>query len=354
MTSWGESHGPAVGVVVDGCPAGLELSRQEIQWELDRRRPGQSSVTTSRGEPDTVEILSGVFEEKTLGTPISMLIKNRDSDSSKYENIIDTPRPGHADYTWRKKFGHVDWRGGGRASARETAARVAAGAVARKVVSTQNVSVFAFTRSIGAIESKEEVDVSMKGVSDLVDSNPIRALDTEAAKTMEEEVLKAKREGDSIGGVIECVATGVPAGVGEPVFDKLDAVLAKAVMSIPAVKGVEVGGGFELSRMRGSLANDVFVVEGGEIKTQSNNAGGILGGISDGMPIIVRAAIKPTSSIMQDQKTVNLSKLETADIKVEGRHDPCIVPRAVPIVESMVCLTLADQMTIAGMIPRKK
>lgn len=353
MTSWGESHGPAVGCVVDGCPSNLPISRDDVQRELDRRKPGQSYITTQRGEPDTVEILSGVFEGKTLGTPISMVIRNQDADSSKYEKLKDTPRPGHADYTWRMKFGNVDWRGGGRASARETAARVAAGAVARKVVGITGASVFAFTRSIGKAESKEEIDPTLGGIHELIDSNHVRALDFEAAKAMEEEIRKAKREGDSVGGVIECVATGVPAGVGEPVFDKLSSELAKAVMSIPAVKGVEIGGGFALAKMRGSLANDIFVVKNGRIMTQTNKSGGILGGISDGMPIIVRAAIKPTSSIEREQKTVNLEKLKAADIKVTGRHDPCIVPRAVPIVEAMVCLTLADQMMLAGMIPRR-
>lgn len=353
VTSWGESHGPAVGCIVDGCPSNLPLSREDVQQQLDRRRPGQSDITTGRGEPDAVEILSGVFEEKTLGTPISMVIQNRDADSSKYEELRDTPRPGHADITWRMKYGHVDWRGGGRASARETVGRVAAGAVARKLIKVKGVEVFAFARSVGGAESSEEVDPTLKGIRDLIDSNPVRALDQEAAKAMEDEVLDAKREGDSVGGVIECIASGVPAGVGEPVFGKLDAELAKAVMSIPAIKGVEVGGGFSLAKMRGSRANDLFVVRDGEIKTQTNNAGGILGGISDSMPVVVRAAVKPTSSIEREQKTVNLSKLESEDIKVEGRHDPCIVPRAVPVVEAMVCLVLADQMMLAGLIPRK-
>ncbi|MFH1789105.1 MAG: chorismate synthase [Candidatus Altiarchaeota archaeon] len=353
VTTWGESHGKAVGCVVDGCPSNLELTLDDIQTELDRRRPGQSSVSTSRAEDDAVEILSGVFEGKTLGTPISMLVANRDADSSKYEAIRNTPRPGHADFTWREKFGHVDWRGGGRASARETVGRVAAGAVAKALLDKFGVSTVGFARSIAGITTDEEFDATLKGFGDLVDSNSVRCPDPAKAKEMEDAVLAAKAHGDSVGGIIESVSIGVPAGIGEPVFDKLDAELAKALMSIPAVKGVEVGGGFGLSSLRGSEANDAFVFEGGKIRLASNHCGGILGGISTGMPIIVRAAVKPTASVAAKQKTVNLETRKASEIRVTGRHDPCIVPRAVPVVEAMVNLVLADHMMRSGAIPRR-
>ena len=353
VTTWGESHGKEVGCVVDGCPSNLTLTLDDIQAELDRRRPGQSSVSTARSEEDAVEILSGVFEQKTLGTPISMIVANRDADPSKYEAIRNKPRPGHADYTWMAKFGHVDWRGGGRASARETVGRVAAGAVAKKLLKEFGVTTVGFARSIAGITSDEEFDTTLKGFSDLVESNPVRCPDPVKAREMEDAILAAQAQGDSVGGVVEAVSVGVPAGIGEPVFDKLDAQLAKALMSIPAVKGVEVGGGFALSSIRGSRANDAFTVEGGEIKLKSNNCGGILGGISAGAPIIVRAAVKPTASISGKQKTVDVVTKDAADIRIEGRHDPCIVPRAVPVVEAMVNLVIADHMMRAGFIPRK-
>jgi len=353
ITTWGESHGVAVGCVVDGCPSGLALTLGDIQRELDRRRPGQSDVTTTRDESDTVEILSGVFEEKTLGTPISMLVQNQDADSSKYDAIKDTPRPGHADLTFRQKFGHVDWRGGGRASARETVGRVAGGAVAKKLLETKKINVVAFTREIAGIRSEEEADLSVKGIRELIDSNPVRALDLTKAREMEDAIKEAANEGDSVGGVIEVHALGVPAGLGEPVYRRLDASLAGALTSIPAVKGVEVGGGFALSGMRGSEANDEFTLKGESVETSSNNCGGILGGISNGMPIVLRVAVKPTSSIRKPQKTVNLESKTPSEIKVEGRHDPCITPRAVPVVEAMVNLTLADHMIISGKIPHK-
>jgi chorismate synthase len=353
VTSWGESHGRAVGCIVDGCPANLEVTQDEIQAELDRRKPGQSSVTTQRSEEDCVEVLSGIFEGKTLGTPITMLVWNKDADSSKYLPLKDTPRPGHGDYTWRAKFGHVDWRGGGRGSARETVGRVAGGAVAKKLLKNFGVETVGFTRAIGGITTDEEFDISVKGLRDLIESNPVRCPDTAKAREMEEAILAAKADGDSVGGIIEVTSIGVPAGLGEPVFDKLDADLAKAVMSIPAVKGVEVGGGFKLSSLHGSQANDEFVVSKGRVALSSNNCGGILGGISTGAPIVVRAAVKPTSSIAKQQKTVNLETKKEAKIRITGRHDPCIVPRAVPIVEAMVNLVLADHGIRGGFIPRK-
>ena len=352
LTTWGESHGKAIGCVVDGCPSNLELNREDIQEELDRRRPGQSELTTSRQEEDQVEILSGVFEGRTLGSPISMLIWNKDVDSSKYLALKDTPRPGAADFTWKSKFGHVDWRGAGRASARETACRVAAGAVAKKLLKKFDIEVIAYTKEIAGIIAKE-VDVSMKGIRDLIESNPVRCIDLEKSREMEEMILKAKNAGDSVGGIIEAVALNVPVGLGEPVYNKLSADLAFALMSIPAVKGVELGKGFEMSRMSGSKANDSFVLKVGKVKTLTNNSGGILGGISNGMPIVLRVAVKPTSSIGTRQKTVDIEKMKETTIKVEGRHDPCIVPRAVPVVEAMAAMVLADHGILSGLIPRK-
>jgi len=353
LTTWGESHGKAIGCVVDGCPSNLELNREDIQEELDRRRPGQSELTTQRQEEDQVEILSGVFEGKTLGTPISMLIWNKDVDSSKYLALKDTPRPGSADFTWKSKFGHVDWRGAGRASARETACRVAGGAIAKKLLRKFNIEVIAYTKEIAGITARENIDVSMMGIKDLIESNPVRCIDSEKAREMEEIILKAKKDGDSVGGIIEAVVLNVTPGIGEPVYNKLSADLAFAIMSIPSVKGVEIGTGFEITKMKGSLANDPFVLKDGKVKTLTNNSGGILGGISNGMPIVLRVAIKPTSSIGIRQKTVDLEKMKETSIKIEGRHDPCIVPRAVPVVEAMIALVLADHGIISGVIPRK-
>ena len=361
ITTWGESHGMAIGCIVDGCPAALKLSAADIQGELDKRRPGQSSVVTGRGEPDTVEILSGVFLGKTLGTPISLQIKNRDSDSSKYEYMIDKPRPGHADFTWREKFGFVDWRGGGRASARETAARVAGGAVAKKLLQGFGIEIIAYAIEIAGIRANMSTNYkNLRQIRKIIDSNPVRAPDPKKAGEMEQAILDAKSKKDSVGGVIEAVAIGVPSGLGEPVFDKLDADIAKALMSIPAVKGIEIGTGFELAKMKGSEANDPFFITGGEtdkannkkVLTKTNNCGGILGGISNGMPIIVRVAIKPTSSIETRQETVNLVDMEDTELEIIGRHDPCIVPRAVPVVEAMMALVLADHGLISGLIPR--
>lgn len=342
VTTWGESHGSAIGCIIDGCPSGLELKQEEIQAELDRRRPGQSSIVTPRAEEDRVEVLSGIFEGKTLGTPISMLIKNEDVDSSRYEAIKDTPRPGHGDLTWRQKFGHVDWRGGGRGSARETAARVAAGAVAKKLLQTAGISIIAHSKEIGGI-STDDVEINLDNVNEIrnrIESNPVRALDR--ADEMEKAILAAREENDSVGGIIEALALGVPPGLGEPVFGRLDASLAAALMGIPAVKGVEIGAGFQLVGMRGSEANDEFITDDGRVRTSTNNCGGILGGISNGMPIVVRVAIKPTSSIGKEQKTVSLGTMEEAKIRIEGRHDPCIVPRAVPVVEAMLSIAMAD------------
>jgi len=332
VTTWGESHGPSVGAVIDGCPAGIGLSVEEIQKEVDRRRPGQSSVVTARDESDTVEILSGVFNGKTTGMPIALLIRNKDADSSKYEEMKDVFRPGHADFTYLKKYGLRDYRGSGRSSGRETAARVAAGAVAKKLLS--GVEIHAHAKQIGDIVA-EKVDLSS------IDKNEVRSADPDAAVKMKEVILKAKEEGDSVGGIVEIVVSNCPAGLGDPVFDKLNADLAKALMSIGAVKGIEFGAGFKVASMKGSENNDVLVKDG----FASNNAGGTLGGISTGQDIVIRLAVKPASSIQKEQKTVDVDGNEV-DLKVEGRHDPCIVPRLIPVAEGMVALVLADKMLI--------
>lgn len=338
ITTFGESHGVALGVVIDGCPAGLEISTEEISAELNRRKPGTSPITSPRKESDQVQVLSGIFEGKTLGSPITLVFFNHDVDSSKYEKIKDLYRPGHADYTYDQKYGHRDWRGGGRASARETVARVAAGAIAKKLLAHSGIDVFAYSKEIAGIEC-ETFDRSV------IEKNNARAADAQAAKKMEQAILDAKDEGDSVGGVVEVIANGVPPGLGEPVFDKLDAEIAKALMSIPAAKGVEIGSGFAASRCKGSENNDSIRYDP---KTKhaifsSNHAGGMLGGISNGDQVVARLAIKATSSVMKKQQTIDSSG-NPQTIQVEGRHDPCVVPRAIPIVEAMLALVLADHL----------
>lgn len=334
LSTWGESHGPALGVVVEGCPAGIPLGIEDIQLQLDRRRVGQSAVTTPRGESDRAEILSGVFEGITTGAPISLITYNKDADSSKYDNLRDVFRPGHADYTYWAKYGHRDHRGGGRSSARETWGRVAAGAIARKVVATVGVDIFGFVREIGGIEM-ETFDRNQ------IEQNIVRCPDPIAAEKMIEAILAVKEEKDSLGGVVEVRATGVPVGLGEPTFDKIDALIAQAMLSIPAVKAVEIGDGFAITRSRGSQSNDSFFVENGRVRTRTNNAGGTLGGLSSGEDIIVRIAVKPTSSVARPQQTVDTS-LQPRTIFVEGRHDPSVCPRAVPVAEAMLAIVLAD------------
>ena len=336
ITTWGESHGRGLGVVIEGCPAGLAIKESEIQYELDRRRTGQSKVTTTRKEGDKIQIMSGVFKGKTTGTPISILIENEDADSSKYELIKDLYRPGHADYTYDMKYGFRDYRGGGRSSARETVGRVAAGAIAKKLLARNKIKIIGFTRQVGKFIA-QEVDYGE------IEKNIVRCPDVKIAEKMINAIMRARKQGDSLGGVVEVVAKGVPAGLGEPVFDRLDADLAKAVMSMPAVKGVEIGAGFDSATMRGSECNDTFVMKNKKVTTASNNAGGILGGISNGMDIIVRLVVKPTSSINKEQDTVT-QRGKKAKIRVEGRHDPCVATRAVPIAEAMVALTLIDHL----------
>jgi len=336
VTTFGESHGVALGVVVDGCPPGLALSLREIQRELDRRRPGQSRVTTSRQEPDQAELLSGVFEGKTLGTPIALIIRNRDAAPSAYDNLRRVFRPGHADLTYFLKYGLRDHRGGGRASGRETAARVAAGAIAKKLLAQFKVKVLAATVQAGKVRA-------LKFDPRVIGQNPMRCPDTKAAAKMIALVERARKNGDSVGGVVEVRAQGVPAGLGEPVFDKLDAALAAALMGIGGVKGVEIGDGFSVASRLGSENADPVLYRRGKFSTRDNRGGGILGGISTGEEIIVRLAVKPTSSIARKQKTVTQSG-KTTTIQIQGRHDPCLCPRIVPVAEAMVALVLADHL----------
>ncbi len=346
ITTWGESHGAAVGVVVDGVPAGLELTEADVQKELSRRRPGQSEVSTPRSESDTVEILSGVFEGMTTGTPISMLVRNKNANPGAYDYIRNIPRPGHADLFYMEKYGFRDHRGGGRSSGRETVGRVAGGAIAKKLLSSFGIEVLAHVIELGGVKARQ---FNVDKIRDNVNRTVVRCADMEAAEKMLEQVRLAREEGDSIGGIVEIIATGVPEGLGEPVFDKLDADIAGALMSIGAVKGVEIGAGFDCVRMKGSQMNDAFVIEDdGSVITETNNAGGIIGGLSTGMPLICRVAVKPTPSISKKQKTVDMSSMEEMDIEVRGRHDPTIPPRMIPVAESMLALVLADHMIRSG------
>ena len=336
ITTWGETHGAGVGVVVDGCPAGLLLEREDVQKYLDRRKPGQSKYTTQRKEGDQVEILSGIFEGRTTGTPISMVVYNKDQRSKDYSNIKDIYRPGHADFTFDMKYGFRDYRGGGRSSGRETIGRVAAGAVAAKVLKELGIEIKAYAKAIAGIEvSKDYFDFAE------MNNNPFNMPDKEAAKLVQEKADQMIKEMDSIGGIIECQITGMPVGIGEPVFDKLDAELSKAIMSIGSVKGFEIGDGFEAANLRGSENNDDFICVDGKVEKETNHSGGVLGGMSDGSAIVFRAAIKPTPSIAQTQKTVNRD-LDNVEIEIHGRHDPMIVPRAVVVVESMAAVTILD------------
>lgn len=346
MTTWGESHGAGIGVVVDGCPAGLLLAEEDIQKYLDRRKPGQSRYTTKRNESDSVEIMSGVFEGRTTGTPIAMMIRNQDQHSKDYREIAGYYRPGHADYTFDKKYGFRDYRGGGRSSGRETIGRVAAGVVAAKILEGLGVRVTAYTKAIGNIQVQPE-RFDMEECSRNMLYMPDASAAAEAQMFLEEKMAQM----DSAGGIVECVIQGVPAGIGEPVFEKLDANLAKAICSIGAVKGFEIGDGFEAAKTTGALNNDAFCISpDGRVGKRTNHAGGILGGISDGTEIVFRAAFKPTPSIASPQKTVNRDGREI-EISVKGRHDPIIVPRAVVVVEMMAAFTVADMM-LAGMTAR--
>ncbi len=331
VTTFGESHGPAIGAVIDGIPPGIQISEDDIQKELDRRKPGQSSITTRRKESDKVHILSGIFEGKTTGSPIALLIYNDDPKSHHYDNIKDVFRPGHADYTFFMKFGIRDYRGGGRASGRETVARVAAGAIAKKILEKKGVKILAYSVEIGG------VSWSGKGNYRTIETNPVRCPDADSARRMEEKIIEARKEGDSVGGIVQIEIHGIPPGLGDPVFGKLSSRLASAVMSIGAVKGIEFGDGFSLALLKGSEANDAMA----NGKFLSNHSGGLLGGISTGEPIVMRVVVKPTSSIAKPQKTIN-TDFKNVEIRVHGRHDPCIVPRAIPVMESMIALTIID------------
>ena len=342
ISTWGESHGGGIGVVIDGCPPQLPLEEADIQKELDRRRPGQSEIVTPRKEEDQCEILSGVFEGKTLGSPIAILVRNKDARPSSYEEMAVKYRPSHADFTYDAKYGLRNWQGGGRASARETIGRVAAAAVARKVLDAlaPGIEVIAWVSTIKDL--KAEVNPDIVTFED-VESNIVRTGDPAMVEPMIELIKTARGEGDSLGGVVECVVRGVPPGLGEPVFDKLDAELAKAMMSLPATKGFEVGSGFAGTLLKGSEHNDHFFMEGERVRTRTNRSGGIQGGISNGESIVFRTAFKPVATIMSAQPTVS-KDLEDTELKGRGRHDPCVLPRAVPMVEAMTTLTLCEHL----------
>jgi chorismate synthase len=350
VTCFGESHGRCVGAVIDGCPAGLPLTEEDIQKDLDRRLPANREIVSARREKDTVEILSGTYEGFTTGAPICALVWNKQVVSGDYDSIRDKPRPGHADYPARIKYmGFNDYRGGGRFSGRITVAFVIVGAVAKKLLDVFGIEVLAYTTAIGDVELR--ATLSLGDVRENTYANSVRCPDPDVAEEMEETILGAKKEGDSVGGIIECVAFNLPVGVGEPIFDSLDADIAKMLFDVPAVKGVEFGVGFEAAKMKGSENNDPYVMCDDEIELLNNNSGGVLGGLSSGMPLVVRVAVKPTSSISKEQKTVDLSTMEETTIQVQGRHDPCIVPKAVPVVEASVAAVLVDQLIRAGFIP---
>lgn len=332
ITTWGESHGPALGVVIDGCPPLLPLAVADIQEELDRRRPGQGLGTTTRKEKDQVEILSGVFKGRTTGTPISLLIRNKDVDSQAYEELKDVFRPGHGDFTYQAKYGFRDYRGGGRSSARETVARVAAGAIAKKILQRENIEIFAYTMELGGVKAERKELAEIK-------KNNLLCPDNQAAQKMAEKIAQARGQGDTLGGIVEILVRGCPPGLGEPVFDKLEADLAKALMSIGAIRGVEIGAGFQMARLTGSVSNDPLTPKG----FTKNDAGGILGGISTGQEIILRVAVKPIPSIAQEQSTIDIN-FKPITIRIKGRHDVSAIPRINPVCEAMVAIVLADHL----------
>ena len=348
ITSFGSSHGKALGAVVDGCPANLELSEDDIQIELNKRRPGTSALTTSRQEGDKIEIVSGIFEGKTDGTPITGIVYNTNQKSKDYSNIKNTPRPGHGDFCWMEKYGIYDYNGGGRGSGRITIGHVIGGAIAKKLLKTQGIEITSHVVQIGDIKAE---NINYENLKDIIEKNNVKCGDADAAKLMEELILSKKQEGDSVGGIVETIATGVPAGLGEPVFGKLDGDLAQILMSINAVKGVEIGLGFESAKSTASEINDEFHYdEDNSIKTKTNNSGGILGGMSNGMPIVSRIAVKPTPSISKIQNTIDLERQENTTIEISGRHDPCICPRVTAVAESATAIILADHMIRGGFI----
>jgi chorismate synthase len=351
VTCFGESHGKCIGVVIDGCPAGLPITESDIQNELDKRLPSKKEIISSRREKDVVELLSGIYEGFTTGAPICALVWNKEIISTDYDLIKDKPRPGHADYPARIKYmGFADHRGGGRFSGRITVAFIIAGAVAKKILDFFQVEILTYASEIG--EVKLQKNLSIENIRENTYQSQVRCPDLDLSKEMVEKILKAKNEGDSIGGIIECITLNLPVGVGEPIFDSLDAEIAKMLFDIPAVKGVEFGLGFKASKLRGSENNDSYFIKNGEIGTITNNSGGILGGLTSGMPIVTRLSIKPTPSISKKQKTIDLSTLDEASISISGRHDPCIVPKAVPVVEAAVAVVLVDHLIRGGFISK--
>ena len=349
LVTFGESHGKCVGAVVDGCPAGLALSEEDIQKDLDLRKPGQSIVTTQRREEDSVEIMSGTFKGRTTGAPITMIIINAEKDSKPYEALKDTPRPGHADYTARLKYGGFnDYRGGGRFSGRVTASFVMGGAIAKRLLrETLGIEIMAYTVEIGGLRARDFTEEQIRQRY----SNEVRCPDPELAEEMKRRIVEMRGRGDSLGGVVECTAVNLPVGLGEPVFGSLDSDLARMALSIPAAKGVEFGSGFEGAKTTATQNNDEYYLKDGKLTSRTNNAGGVLGGLSNGMPLKYRVAFKPASSIAAKQRSVDLSREMEVDLVVPGRHDPTVVPRAVPVVESVTALVLADYAIRAGMIP---
>ena len=351
VTIFGESHGKFVGVVVDGCPAGLPLSEIDFQEELDRRIPLEPKIISERVEKDVAKVLSGVFNGFTTGAPIALMVENKETDSKDYESIKDLPRPGHSDYPARVKYGGFnDYRGGGRFSGRVTVALIMAGTIAKKLLSRIDIDVLAYTQSIGKVKTDKKF--SAAEIRKNKNAAATRCPDLACAEKMEEAIINARKEGESLGGVIECITLNTPVGIGEPLFDALDADLAKALFAVPAVKGVEFGVGFKAAELTGSQNNDAFLLKNGKVVTSTENAGGVLGGLSSGMPIMIRVAIKPTPSITREQKTVNLSTMENAELSIKGRHDPCVVPKAVPAIEAVVAITLADHLIRSGFIPK--
>jgi len=351
VTSFGESHGKVVGVVVDGCPAGLPLSEEDFQEELDKRIPAEPKIVSARVEKDKAKILSGIFNAYTTGAPITVLVENNETKSSDYNDIKNLPRPSHSDYPARIRYaGFNDYRGGGRFSGRVTVALIMAGTIAKKLLGRYNIDVLAYTTAIGQI--KTDKAFSATEIRKNRYAATTRCPDLECAEKMEEAIIAAKHSDNSLGGIVECITLNLPAGVGEPLFDTLDGDLAKAIFAVPAVKGVEFGAGFKAAGLTGSENNDAFLVKGGKVVTETQNAGGIIGGLSSGMPIVIRVAIKPTPSIAQEQRTVDMSSVQDAKINVKGRHDPCVVPKAVPAIEAAVAITLADHLIRVGQIPK--
>ena len=347
VISFGASHGPAVGAIIDGCPANLELTQEDIQKELNKRKPGTSSVTTPRKEDDEVQILSGIFNGKTDGTPITGVVFNKNQKSKDYSMFKDTPRPSHGDYGWMMKYGNYDYNGGGRGSGRVTIGHVIGGAIAKKLLKTQGIEIISHVTQIGDIKAEPQ---DLNAIKENIEKNPVRCADLEAASEMEELILAKKQEGDSVGGIVETIAVNVPAGLGEPVFERLDGDLARILMNIGAVKGVEIGLGFDVATHTGSEINDAYEITDGKVTTKTNNSGGIIGGMSNGMPIVSRIAVKPTPSISKCQESVNLKEMENKKIEIKGRHDPCICPRVTVVAESSTAIVLADHMIRSGFI----